>query len=490
MEPGVQTPGRRSATQRSCRDSGWLLVQIMLATSASRRVRLRLPDPARGRRQGAGRPVGHRPRLHRSPPPGPRRHIPARGLDRPRPTSGLLAGEGTCRSPAPPDPGNAAPVIGYTDVCNVDFVRHGGDARARGPARHQAVQRSAVEGDRRAREAVDRDLVAHDVRLTQGGEPTFVSIGRHGRRRVELHRAVARRSARLASNCCSACARFAPGGFPHYGQGKWYPGEPLPRWALGVFWRADGRAVVDASDLVADTTAPGTTTRQARARSAATGAIARPAAIAADHGHEDVPKYLAARKAALPVNAGSAARRISTKPDERARLAKLLAGRRPRRDPCCRCVPRSTRGGTRRNWQSSRGRCGANTTLRVAGDSPLGLRLPLVRCPRCSRASRSRSSRRSVRAARDAARATMRRGQACDGPQRRARSSRPRCDRGRPATASSSCRRWSASRYVALLTGDRGHGACARLRVHGRGRRLHAAARSARHAWSRRPTPA
>jgi len=79
-----------------------------------------------------------------------------------------------------------------------------------------------------------------DVRLSHGGEPTFVSVddmnapewttaalGEHKRERAEV---LVRRLK----------DRFAPGGLLHAAQGKWYPGEPLPRWALGVFWRKDG----------------------------------------------------------------------------------------------------------------------------------------------------------------------------------------------------------------------------------------------------------
>ncbi len=245
MEPGVQTCeetlGLRSG---SCRDSAWLLVQMLRHLGLAARfvsgylIQLK-PDV-----EGAGRALRHRGRLHR--PARLDRGLPAgRWLDRPRSDLGPARRRGPPAARLHARPESAAPITGAVDPCEVEFGfemsvrRIFEQPRVTKPYSEAEWQEILAAGDE-----IDARLQAGDVRLTVGGEPTFVSID--DRDGAEWNTAAVGPTKRgLADDLIRRLqARFAPGGLLQYGQGKWYPGEQLPRWAFALYWRGDGAAAV------------------------------------------------------------------------------------------------------------------------------------------------------------------------------------------------------------------------------------------------------
>ena len=242
LDPGIQTCEQTFETSiGSCRDSGWLLVQILRHMGLAARfvsgylVQLTADEKSL---DGPSGPEKDFTDLHA----WAEVYVPGAGWIGLDATSGLFAGEGHIPLACTPDAVSAAPLTGFTDECEVTFV-HGNkvtrvleDPRVTKPYTEEQWTEIRTLG-----RDVDREIQALDVRLTMGGEPTFVSIddmegaewntaalGTHKRERAGV----------LLARLKTA---FAPGGFLQYGQGKWYPGEPLPRWALGCYWRGDGQ---------------------------------------------------------------------------------------------------------------------------------------------------------------------------------------------------------------------------------------------------------
>jgi uncharacterized protein (DUF2126 family)/transglutaminase-like putative cysteine protease len=381
MEPGVWTPEQTLTKGKgSCRDSAWLLVNLLRHLGFAARFvsgyLIQLVADVKPVDGGAEGPTEDFTDLHA----WAEVYLPGAGWIGLDATSGLMAGEGHIPLAATPSPSSAAAISGLVGECEAVFdfemkvTRVAETPRVTKPYTPQVWQDILAQGAN-----VDRALKKGDVRLTMGGEPTFVAASDFEAPEWNIDAMGPTKRHYAGKLIRKLTPLWAPGAALTYNMGKHYPGEQLPRWSIHAHWRADGEPVWrDFSLLAADEDTDTAGPEDAKKFTAALAERLQLDPALVNQAYEDVHYYLW-REKRLPANVLALESHLRDDM-ERARLAQVFG--RGLTEPVGSVLPlrRVIEDGTRR-WQSGKWFFRDDVMFLVPGDSPVGLRLPLESLP-------------------------------------------------------------------------------------------------------------